>query len=151
MEYLGSAWTLWPPTTNRGLHVVDRSRVITAKIISVCLVRQGEDPLLPDFGVSPELFEPLSQYAPQYWVYNLSKEIRKWVAGIDRLSVEMVKFEDYQNQLKTVIQFVPSGEPTPHMLTFGLYAYQGALWGQQIDAFLEDITLDGQPFRKLAS
>ncbi len=101
----------------------------------------------PDLGLAPQIFEPLSGYAPQFWVYNAQQEILRWVAGIEQLYVDVGEFKDYRNDLTTVIQFIPKSEPDPHVLTFGYYAYQGAIWDQGIDQLLNDIQLDGSPFR----
>lgn len=148
LDYVGSAWTLWNPYATRdGINIVRGSRKITHDILTVCLLRRGEDPIHPDMGLSPRLFEPLSGYAPQFWIYNARQEILKWVAGIEQLSVDVGEFRDYRNELTTKIQFVARAEPDPHVLTFGYYAYQGAIWNQGIDLLIRSIQLDGEPFR----
>ncbi|MFQ3618058.1 MAG: hypothetical protein SNJ57_13200 [Cyanobacteriota bacterium] len=148
LQYLGSAWTLWSPYEIRnGLNIVRGSRKITHDILTVCLLRRGEDPMHPDMGLSPRLFEPLSGYAPQYWIYNIQQEILKWVAGIQQLSVDVGEFADYKNELTAKIQFVPKTEPDTHVLTFGYYAYQGAIWNQGLDPLIRSIQLNGEPFR----
>jgi len=148
LRHIGSAWTLWPPyETRNGLNIVRGSRKIAHDIFTVCLLRRGEDPIHPDLGISPRLFEPLSGYAPQFWIYNIQQELLKWVAGIQQLNVDVGEFEDYRNDLTATIQFVPLEEPDIHVLTFGYYAYQGAIWNQGIDQLLSSIQLDGEPFR----
>ena len=150
LDFIGSAWSLWPSHSDReGCNLVSGTRKITSDILTVCLLRKGEDPIHPDLGLAPDLFEPLSNYAPQYWVYNVQNEIRRWVAGIEQLSVDVVDYEDYKNRLTTEIRFVPKQEADNHILTFGWYAYTGAIWNQELDTFLEDITLDGSPFQAL--
>ena len=149
--HLGNAWTLWPPHNQRGgLNIVGGYRVISAQIISVCLTRPGEDPMHPDKGIAPELFEATSGYQPQYWLYTLRQEILKWVAGLEQLALDTTAMPDVENRLKASIQFVPSNQPVPHILTFDYYAYQGALWDQGLAPFLDSITLDGRAFRALA-
>lgn len=148
LKHIGSAWTLWTPYETRdGLNIVRGTRKITHDILTVCLLRRGEDPMHPDMGLAPRLFEPLSGYAPQYWIYNIQQEILKWVAGIQQLSVDVGEFEDYRNELTVRIQFVPKAEPDAHVLTFGYYAYQGAIWNQGLDPLIRSIQLDGEPFR----
>lgn len=148
LNYVGSAWTLWTPyETRNGINIVRGSRKITHDILTVCLLRRGEDPIHPDMGIAPRLFEPLSGYAPQFWIYNIQQEILKWVAGIQQLSVDVGEFQDYHNELTARIQFVPRAQPDIHTLTFGYYAYQGAIWNQGIEPLIRSIQLDGEPFR----
>ncbi|MEM8602890.1 MAG: hypothetical protein AAGF24_03505 [Cyanobacteria bacterium P01_H01_bin.121] len=146
-DFLGSAWSPWPPHNLDGsLNIVSGPRKITADIISVCLIRRGEDPLHPDLGMAPLLFEPLSNYDPQFWVYEAESTIKKWVAGIDKLTVRIPDYEDYKNRLTTEISFIPLQQPDLNILTFPWYTYEGALWDQNLQGFLRAVSLNGQPF-----
>lgn len=147
LEFLGSSWSLWPPhDERRQLNIVSGTRKITSDILSVCLTRRGECPLHPDYGIAPELFQPLSDYSPQYWVYHLEEEISKWVEGLEILSVEVADKFDYTNELRTVISFVPKIQPDNNILTFGFYQYQGAVWGNDVKSFLDQVALNGERF-----
>lgn len=137
---------MFPPHDDRGLNLVTGVRRTTANILAVCLIRKGEDYQHPDFGMAPLIFEPLSNYAPQYWVHQAEAEIRRWVPGLDKLSVNIVDYEDYKNRLRTEILFTPRQTPDQNILTFGWYAYQGAIWDQDFETFRQDVTLNGQPF-----
>jgi len=147
LEYLGNSWTLWQPYNLRGgMNIVSGTRKITSDILTVCLTRKGERPLHPTYGIAPELFEPLSNYAPQYWIYQISQEILNWVEGIEQLSVNTFDYEDYKNRLGTEISFIPQNVPDVNVLTFGFYEYQGAVWNQSLDIFMDGVALNGSRF-----
>lgn len=148
-DFYGNAWSLWLPYDQYGnINIVSGVRTISHNIISVCLIRKGENPLHPDFGMAPELFEPLSNYAPEYWIYHAESEIRRWVAGLDDLFVRVSEYTAYQNTLRTEIHFTPKGEPDRHLLTFPYYSYQGAIWNGDIQPFLDELYLDEYPLRR---
>lgn len=141
---------MWPPHESRnGLNVVSGLRKITHDILSVSLVQRGEDPIHPTFGLAPDLFEPLSNYAPEFWVYHAEETIIKWVAGIEGLKVTVVNHEDYNNQLRTEISFIPKLYPDVNILTWNYYDYQGAIWQNDFETFLDSVRLNGTPFRQL--
>ncbi|MBW4514596.1 MAG: GPW/gp25 family protein [Timaviella obliquedivisa GSE-PSE-MK23-08B] len=145
--FIGSAWSLWSATDDRGgLNIVSGDRKIAADIISVLLIRKGEDPVHPQYGLAPDLFEPLSNYAPQYWVHNAQNEIMRWVPGIEKITVSIDQFPDRENKLGANIIFVPKGRADQNLLTFGWYAYTGAIWNQSLDKFMDDVSLNGARF-----
>jgi hypothetical protein len=147
--FYGNAWSLWLPYDEYGnLNIVSGVRTISHAIISVCLIKKGEDPLHPDFGIAVDLFEPLSNYAPEYWVYHAELEIKRWVAGLDQLFVRVSEYTNYQNALRTEIYFTPKGEPDRHLLTFPFYSYQGAIWNGDVGSFLDEIYLDEHPLHR---
>ena len=138
-----------------GLNIVSGVRKITHDILSVCLIRKGEDPMHPDFGMAPDIFDPLSSYPAEYWVYHAEQEILKWVAGIESLKIDIENlkdgvFADYRNDLITNIRFIPTFDVDVRVLTFGFYNYQGAIWDRDFNTFLSDIYLDGSAFQRLA-
>ena len=148
MSFLGNSWSLWPPHNERGqLNIVSGLSKITSDIISVCLTRKGECPLHPDYGIAPELFQPLSDYDSQYWVYHLQNEIIKWVEGLQSLTVDIAENADSNNSLGVVIEFIPLLRPDTNILTFGFYEYQGAVWSQGIEQFMDGVGINGQRFR----
>jgi hypothetical protein len=142
--YVGQAWTLWDPGV-AGLNIVSGTKKITHDILTICLLRRGENPLHPDMGMSLEIFEPLSGYAPNYWAWQAEQEIAKWVTGIQSLRVDTIAEE--RNSISTVIRFIPKSQPDTNFLTFGYYQYQGAIWSQGIDDFLDSIQINGERFR----
>lgn len=146
LSFLGSQWSLWPPDNLRGgMNIVAGTWKVSSDIISVCLTKKGECPLHPSYGLAPDLFEPLSDYAPQYLVYNIDKEIMKWVEDIQKLTVEL-EYTDYKERINILVRFIPKFAPTLNTLTFGYYDYQGAIWGQNIDTFLDGVALNGKRF-----
>lgn len=146
-DAVGNAWSLFPPDDDRnGLNYTSGTRRITAGILSVLLIRQGEDPIHPEYGIAPELFEPLSNYTPQLWVYQAEKVILQWVPGIEKLSVDVTDNDAIGNQLRTEIKFIPMLEPDINTLTWNYYAYQGALWDGAFSQFLDGVHLNGRSF-----
>lgn len=150
-SFLGSAWTFWGlygPSQNSFLTVTGARQAAHA-IISVCLIRKGEDPQHPDFGLAANLFTPLSYEEPEYWVYHVEEEIRRWVAGLSQLQVKVSGYNNSENQIETEIGFVLESEPSVHILTFPFYQYQGAILEGDFEPFIAAISLDGQPFTGL--
>lgn len=149
--FLGNAWSLWSPHDDlTGLNIVSGARQAVQAILSVCLIRKGEDPIHPDFGLAPDLFVPLTDADPEYWVYHLEQEIVRWVAGIQKLQVKVSGYNNVENQMMAEIGFLLRSEPTIHVLTFPYYQYQGAVFDGEIAPFLAAVQLDGQPFSRLA-
>ncbi len=149
--FLGNAWSLWSPYDDlTGLNIVSGARQAVQAILSVCLIRKGEDPIHPDFGLAPDLFVPLTDADPEYWVYHLEQEIVRWVAGIQKLQVKVSGYNNVENQMMAEIGFLLRSEPTIHVLTFPYYQYQGAVFDGAIAPFIEAVQLDGQPFSRLA-
>ena len=146
--HLGNAWSLWPPCGPRGFNIVSGARRVSHSIISVCLVKKGEDLIHPDFGIAPDLFDPLSDVDVEYVVYHLEQELRRWVEGYEQLQVA-AQPDDIGNALHLNIGFLPQQDPDSHNLTFPFYQYQGAFLGDDRTGFLDSINLDGQPFRAL--
>lgn len=147
LSFVGNSWSAFPPHDDHGyLNIVGYVRGITSKILSVCLTQQGEDYQHPTRGLAPMIFDPLSSFAPQYWVLHVQDEILKWVTDIETLYTEVVDYEDYKNRLATEIQFIPKNGATVHTLTWGWYAYLGAIWDKDIETFREGVLLDGEPF-----
>lgn len=147
LNFVGSAASLWPTANKRGgLNIVTGTRKITHDILSIFLTQKGEDPIHPDFGMLPEIFESLSDYPVEYWVYHAEQEVLKWVTGISALEVNVVDFTDAGNRLNTEIRFIPSFAPDSHTLTFGWHEYQGAIWNQDLSTFIKGIGLDQKPF-----
>jgi hypothetical protein len=146
--FLGNSWSLWPPQNERGtLNIVSGANKITSDIISLCLTSKGECPLHPDYGIAPDLFQPFSGYDAQFWAYHLEQEIQKWVEGLAFITVKISNDLASTNNLVATIEFVPMLRPDTNILTFGFYEYQGAMWNQGIDKFMDAIALNGVRFQ----
>jgi hypothetical protein len=149
--FLGNAWTLWSAYDPRdGVRIVSGIEQASHAILSVCLIRKGEDPIHPDFGMAPELFEPLSFEQPEYWVYHAEQEIMRWVGGLAALQVRVSDYDNVGNGITTEIGFSLRSQPTQHILTFPFYQYQGAVMQGDWNPFIAAIILDGKPFVPLA-
>lgn len=146
LNYLGSGLSLWPFYNETGaLNIVRGSRLIASQIMTVMLMQPWESPH-HSLGLSPELFEPLSNLQPQYWCYEAQREILRWVPGLEALSVYIPPQPDARAELSATIDFTPSASPTANTLTFGWYAYTGAMSSNDFSQFRESISLDGKPF-----
>lgn len=150
LDYLGQSWTLWQPLASSGaLHIVSGVEKISAHIISVLLLRPGEDLMHPDLPMAPDLFDPLSTVNAYYWAYHTEQKIRKFVSGLDQLKVVVEGVDenyipDPYNRLHATIQFTPLYYPDPNALTFGWYEYRGAIADPSsgIEPFLDSIYLN---------
>lgn len=144
---LGSVWSLWQPgTAQRGLNIVTGDRLTASLIISVLLIRQGEDAIHPTLGIAPELFEPISGYNPRLWSASAREEILRWVGTIEDLSIQINKSQDAENRLSAYIVFRSKNKPDRNVLTFGWLEYTGALYNREMSAFLDDLQLNDQRF-----
>lgn len=152
LPHIGQAWSLWPPYDSKGgLNIVADSEKIASDILSVLLIRRGEDPL-HFYGIAPDLFEPLSNYDPQYFVYHAQDAILNcpWIAEqIESLSVDIIDYEDYKNRIKLSFDFVTNLSPGKNNLTFGYYLYSGVNLNQSVNMIIDEIQLNGQPFKAL--
>jgi len=154
-NYTGKDWSSYPPHNSiGGLNIVSQRRAIASRILHVLLTRKGEDPIHPSLGIMPELFEPLSQYDPRYFVYEADQEIRNWNSrakiGIGALSVDIVVYEGrYMNGIAIEIQFSPANELLVSSLSFGYWEYLGATHSRSFEEFLNGVQLDGDRFKLL--
>lgn len=150
LSFVGSGWSLFPPHDEWGdLNILTGTRKITADILHVLLLRQGEDPMNPTLGIAPEIFEPLSNYAPQFFVYSVQEALRIWLKGqVEQFYIDFVRYRDSDNQIRVEIQFIPKMEPDVNILTFGYYAYQGAVWNQGIEPLLDSVAINGLRLRR---
>jgi hypothetical protein len=148
IDYLGQSWSLWPPSgSDGGLNIVSGVDKVSAHIISVLLLRPGEDLMHPGLPLAPDLFDPLSDYNAQYWVYTAEQQIRAYVSGLDALKVDIDTFPDPENKLQANIRFSVKNYPDTNALTFGWYEYQGAVSVlSNIESFLDSVYLNGSKF-----
>ena len=128
------------------MNIVTGTRKITHDILSVCLIMQGEDFIHPAFGLKPEIFEALSEFPVEYWIYRATDEISRWVKGLASLTVDVIDFTDAKNGIDAQIRFTPVSAPDSHILTFGWYEYQGVKANNDIAAFMKAVSLDNEPF-----
>lgn len=128
-------------------NLVRGHRTIASAILSLCLTQKGECPLHPDFGLAPELFEPMSNYAPQYFIHSVRDEILKWLDGyLDYLSVDTDESKDHNNKIEVFITYRPVGYADAHTLVYPFYGYIGPSFNDGMDSFMSQVSLDGQLF-----
>lgn len=147
---IGQQLTFYPPHNSHGqLNLVSGYRAIAARILTLLLTRPGEDPIHPDMGYAPDLFDNLSQYSSQYYVTTIEQVILAWNTaggiGLNRLTVEVDPQNVYTNEINISILFGISGYPSVNTLRFGLSQYVGADY-TSIPTFVNEITLNGAPF-----
>lgn len=151
--HLGKSVSLFPIANEDGsLNQVSGVRLAASEILSVLLIMTGEVYLMPGLGKAPEIFEPLSGYRPELWIYTSRKEIMQWCAGtvedvqIEVGGMELYGIPDPENRAHAYITFTPKFTPDKHLLTFGWYAYTGAIYDQDFSTFLDGIEIDGERF-----
>lgn len=149
VSFLGRAWSAWPPESQNELNIVSGIRKISHDIVSLCLIESGADPIHPDYGLAPKLFDPLSGYTTQYFIYSLEQSIGKWISGISQHSVSVSPVDRYINSLAVQVLFVPIAYPDASILTFGYYEWQGAVWNKDLTTFLNGVGLNDSPFSGL--
>jgi hypothetical protein len=146
-DYIGSALGLWPLETSRGdLRYVSGAEKIADEITSVMLIQPGEVVLHPSLGLAPELFELISNAQPRFWCFKAHEAILQHVDGISELRVYIDESPDIYNELKATIDFIPRDFPSRQTLTFGWYAYRGAIFDNDMEAFRRSISFNGTPF-----
>lgn len=138
------------------------------EIIDLCLTKKGDDPIhvnndrsrpTKTYGLAVDLFESTSGVRVPYFRYTIEKEILAWVE-VDGLSVEAQELENIHNYLRirneliansleVTIKFIPKNRASMHLLTFPWFVFQGAALGAAPGPYLDEISLDGQPFRHL--
>jgi hypothetical protein len=106
----------------------------------------------PDFGLAPELFEPMSNYAPQYFIHSVRDEILKWLDGyLDYLSVDTDESKDRNNKIEVFIAYRPIGYADAHTLVYPFYGYVGPSLNEGMDSFMSQVSLDGQLFPRFVT
>jgi hypothetical protein len=149
LDYLGQSWSLWPPSRNDGsLKIVARNEKISAHIISILLLRPGEDLMHPEMPMAPDIFDPLSGYNANYWVFHAEEKIRRWVNGLNLVKVNIVEnnydsIPDVSNSLTANISFSTNDSGDTNALTFGWHEYQGMFMDRgNSEAFFDSVYLN---------
>lgn len=148
---LGSGWSFWPAQDSEtgGLHLVSGVWQTAHEIISVVLVRPGENLAHFDFGTAPDLFQPASEMEPEYLVYNLEQEILRWVNPAF-LRCRVSGYDAIDNRISVDAEFATSDSPSANLLSFPFYRYQGVAISGEVQSFLTSVSLNGVPFFGLA-
>lgn len=153
-EHLGNDLTFYPPVNSRGeLNIVNGTRAIVSRLLTLLLTRQGEDSVHPTLGIAPELFEPLSYDEPHYLTTHIRQEIEAWneaaKIGLTSLEVNINPQDVYTNEIYIYISFTAQGsrgtEDEMDVLTFGYWEWKGATY-ENLDEFKRSVSLNGQPF-----
>ncbi len=152
LQYLGNDLSFHSANFRGGLNVVNGTRAITSRLLTLLLTRKGEDPIHPTLGIAPELFEPLSYDEPHYLVYAIREEIQAWnkaaKIGLSSLQVEINSQNVYTNEIYVFVSFTPMGRTTGEIdvLTFGYWAWKGAIYDEDLETFIRGISFNGKPF-----
>lgn len=152
-SFLGRGFSFWTPYDSAtGMRIVSGEQLITHKIIFIFLTPKGKVAYHPTLGMAPDLFDPLSNYVPQYFIYQAEQELVRCLGSeVTAIKVNLEKYRDYENQIQVECLFVPADQASPSTLTFGYYDYQGAIWNGELEPFLKGVTLNGEPFLGLTS
>lgn len=150
LSFLGKLWSPWLPYNSKGNpNIVSGTGAIAASMLSLFLTQKGEIAEEYNFGLAPDIFDPMSDYTPEYWIFNAEQEIATWIPGIAQLRISISGYEASDNRLDTFISFVPKGQPDRNLLVFPFYQYQGAIWDGEIQQFLDGVYLNEFPFKSL--
>lgn len=153
LEHIGSGLSLWPAhNAEGGLNIVTGNSFIASQIMTLLLLQPGENPNEPNMGISPDIFEPMSNEQPKIWQYEASNQIRKYIPDLRSFNVYIPKQEGTFNELIARVDFAASLEPSNSTLTFGWYQYvgirnPGTLSPASYAQFRETIALNGKFFR----
>lgn len=150
-EYIGTGISLWPTSNKRGqLNVVGGIELLSSQIITVLLLKPGEDPLHPTLGIAPDLYEPLSNEVPTFFLYKAEETIQKWLGHfLDGLWVRTNSDRAfYENRIAIDVIFRPKQEPKEgaFYLTLGWHEYTGVRSANKtIEEFRQSVALNGEP------
>lgn len=150
-NYLGKGLSLFPLLNASGeLNVVSGARQISSQIVHLLLMRPGDNPIHPDMGHAPDIFDPTSTQEAMFWQYESQQHILKWVGHlVDWVRVEVGENPDLENKLIARVKFMPKGDRAEYSLVFGWHEYAGARRSggsaQEMERFRDSIRLSGMP------
>lgn len=174
LNFTGTEWSLFPPHQVEhpalegalirpyapaikipSMNFVEAERAVSSRILAVLLTRQGELPLLPWFGISPTLFQSLSESTPQFFVYHAEASImeanRALMMGVGHVSVKINDQTKYTETLDVNIEF-SMASPTKELntLSFDFVSYQESLKGVSLLNFKQSVSLNQSTFYGLS-
>ncbi len=149
-EYIGTGLSLWPTANSYGeMNVVSGVRLLSSQIITVLLLKPGEDPLHPTLGIAPDLYEPLSNEVPTFFLYKAEETIRAWLGKfLDALWVRTNRDRAFrENKIAIDIIFRPKESQGQDIfyLTLGWHEYTGVRSQEKtMTEFRRSVALNGQ-------
>jgi hypothetical protein len=146
-SFLGSQLSLFPPHNYKGqLNIVEGQRAVAHRILAILLIRSGELPLLPDLGLAPELFTPLSDSSVYAFAYESQEVIMRWnqraKMGIRSLNINPI-VDNKKGEVTLQITFSTVTSPTNNVLTFGYWDLMGAIANQDLSGFIDRVLVSG--------
>lgn len=169
-NFTGTEWSLFPPHRVEHpalsgsvirpyapaikipeMNFVAAERAVSSRILAVLLTRQGELPLLPWFGISPTLFQSLSDVVPQFFVHHAQTAIldanRALHLGVGQVSVSINNQDRYTETLDVDVTFTVVGPSNElNTLSFDFASYKNSLRGLDIIEFKQSVSLNEQTF-----
>lgn len=141
-------WSAFPPVTSqRQLNIVNGDMAVYKRILTLLLLKKGEDPLHPEMGLGIDIFDSLSSDNSQYLIHNIKQALVNWntwaAIGIASFEVNLNDQTSDTNKLSIAVNFssINSGEST--ILTFGYYQYTNAMLTSDYAAFLDSVAVNG--------
>ena len=149
-SFLGKQWALFPPATDDGgMNLVSGVAAVASRIVHFLLMRPGEDPLLPDMGTAPNLFDPQNTQLEYIFLYQLDQDLTYWNTkarmGLSTWRLTMSP-PDLSGTRKVYVTFRVPSDPYDHVLTFGYWEYLGFSNVGDAIAFKDSVSLDTNPF-----
>ena len=143
LAYIGNQTTFYPYDFRGQVNVVSEKKAIAARILHVLLTRPGEDPIHPDWGIAPDLFQPHTQSAAITFAYQAQEilvrlnELGK--IGFEALQVKVNDTGALSGKINIEVYFRPTRAAENNVLTFGYWEYQQV--DNNIEAFLNTVDL----------
>lgn len=128
MSLIPTCWSLWPPSEGGKLNFVSGDRALVAEITSLLLIRRGELPLTPEFGMSPQLFDNISSLESRYWAFNVQSAIVEQIPHIVDCRVLVTPRPEVENALVADIAFRSDFSTNTNGAAIGFY------WAQYVNA-----------------
>lgn len=171
-NFTGTEWSLFPPHRVEHpalvgsvirpyapaikvpeMNFVTAERAVSSRILAVLLTRQGELPLLPWFGISPTLFQSLSDINAQFFVHHAQTAIlaanRALRLGIGQVVLSVNDQGRYTETFDVDVTFSVAGiggSNELNTLSFDFASYRDSLQGLDIIEFKRSVSLNEQTF-----
>jgi hypothetical protein len=138
-------------TDNAQINVTKGVEEISKEAVDLCLSMAGDSPFHADRGLAPPLFTPRSEVTSDWWQFQLSEMLWRYMNYCcSSIFARVVNKDDaYYTQygeLITQIVFTPKQYGSSNLLTFPFHIYTGASWEGSMRDFRKNIYLNGQPF-----
>jgi hypothetical protein len=151
-NHIGSAVTFFLFETNSSqINVTKGIEEITKEAIDLCLTMAGDCPYHADRGLAPPLFTPKSEVTTDWWEFQLSELLWRYMNYCCSSIFARVVGKDeaygyHYDELTTQVVFTPKQFRSSNLLTFPFHVYTGASSQGEMSEFRKNIYLNGQPF-----